>query len=657
MGAPKFGAALMAATCALAVGGGSAASAQTVQTLGTGNTLLSFSAAAPGTVTRSVAVTGVAAGTSLAGIDYRPASPRVLYSISNVGQLYAINSRTGGATAIGTPATPTISAIGFDFNPTVDRIRVITQIGQNFRVNPDTGALAATDGSLAYAAGDANFGQVPTAAGVAYTNNVAGATTTTLYAIDTRGGLAAARLVTQGNLAGTVSPNTGALFTVGSTGVVTATSVGFDISREGAAYASLTNPTTGVTSLYSINLTTGAATLVGAFAGNTTYNGLAIQLASFSSMGATANQAAVGATLDGFTGMPGGRTLELFNAIDGSFATPGAQSAALLALTPAAYSYLTDMSLNATESQETIIGQVADGLRAGTGAMANGARTAMGGEGKLGAWISGGGRFGHYNARADRYAAQTDEIHFLGGVDYRVIPNVAAGVFGGYSSTSAELGPNGSHGNLRSTFGGGYATGSLGPIYLTGWGSYTDLRWNLRRDVAIGTFTDFNAARTRGRVYSAGGTAGLKYAFGRIDLQPMASVRYADVRINRFTEVGGPTALFVSQFNDESLRSNLGGKIGITYDIAGASLTPSVHGGWYHEFMNRADVYNAQFQNAAISTPFGFANTPLGRNYYNAGGGLELAGGGPISGFARYDRQFDKERKFNSFTIGARLVF
>ncbi|WCT74452.1 DUF4394 domain-containing protein [Sphingomonas naphthae] len=644
---------VLASTTALALGMAGGASAQTLQTVGAGNTLVSIGATAPGTVTRSVAITGVAAGTTIGGIDYRPASPRVLYGVSNVGQLYAINSRTGAATAVGTPAIPTISSIALDFNPTVDRIRLITQVGQDVRINPDNGALAAIDGPIAYATTDASAGQIATVAGAAYTNSVAGATTTTLYVIDNRGGLAPARLATQGNA--TVSPNNGTLFTVGSTGVASTGSVGFDISREGAAYATLTNPTTGVTSLYSINLTTGAATLIGALSGNTTYNGLAVQLASFASMGTTPNQAAVGGVLDGFVGLPSGNTLALFNAIDGTFATPGAQSAALLALSPAAYSNLPDISLNAVESQETTIGRVTRAGRTGA-AMGDGSRAALDADGKANLWISGGSRYGRYKAAIDRYGADTDEYHFIGGADYQIMPTVAVGAFGGYSSTNAHLGPNASRGRLENGFGGLYATASVGPAYVTGWGSYNDLTWAVTRNVAIGAFRDSNSARTKGTVYAGGGTLGLAYDFGGFELEPTASVRYAYTKIDGFIELGGVSALTISRARDESLRSNLALRAAKSFEIMGATVKPSVHGGWYHEFQNRQHLISASFLNTATPTPFTFTTTALRRNYYNAGGSLDIGGGGPISFFAGYDVQFDKDREFYNMTLGMKLA-
>ncbi|GAB2991992.1 hypothetical protein GCM10027184_52610 [Saccharothrix stipae] len=66
----------------------------------------------------------------------------------------------------------------------MDRIRLVTSKGQNLRLHPDTGAVAATDGVLAHVDG----GSAPRVAAAGYTNSVAGATSTTLYAIDSEPG-------------------------------------------------------------------------------------------------------------------------------------------------------------------------------------------------------------------------------------------------------------------------------------------------------------------------------------------------------------------------------------------------------------------------------------------------------------------------------------
>lgn len=244
------------------------ASASVVYGLTSNNTLVSFDSATPGTVTGNVAVSGLSAGEVFRGIDFRPADGQ-LYGLSSSSRLYSINTATGAATAIGAAGQFSLngSAFGFDFNPTVDRIRVTSNLDQDLRLNPNNGALAATDGALAYAAGDVNAGVNPNIVGSAYTNSFNGATTTTLYNIDSLLDV----LVTQN------PPNSGTLNTVGSLGFNTGDNVGFDILSLGnTAYASLTGPG-GTSSFFSVNLGSGAATSIGAIGNGLTLIDIAVQ--------------------------------------------------------------------------------------------------------------------------------------------------------------------------------------------------------------------------------------------------------------------------------------------------------------------------------------------------------------------------------------------
>ena len=139
-----------------------------------------------------VRITGVPAGQTLVGIDYRPAD-NLLYALgydaATAGpntQLYLLNPGTNAVTAIGGPIRLELGGpterIGFDFNPTVDRIRVVSSNDANYRLNPTTGGIAATDTNLTYVGG------VPANPGVgaaAYTNSFVGtAASTTLYDFD-----------------------------------------------------------------------------------------------------------------------------------------------------------------------------------------------------------------------------------------------------------------------------------------------------------------------------------------------------------------------------------------------------------------------------------------------------------------------------------------
>jgi hypothetical protein len=214
-----------------------------------GNNLLIFNLTTPGTPV-SKAITGLQAGENILGIDIRPATGQ-LYALGSTSRVYTINMSSGAATAVSAaPFTTLLSgtSFGFDFNPTVDRIRVVSNTGQNMRLDPNTGLIAAVDGSL-------NPG-TPSVSAAAYTNNFAGATTTSLLVIDH----STDKLYTQ------IPPNNGTLVEVGNLGIDVVADNGFDIGgTSNKAYGLLTVGTT--TKIYSINLSTGAATAVADFPG------------------------------------------------------------------------------------------------------------------------------------------------------------------------------------------------------------------------------------------------------------------------------------------------------------------------------------------------------------------------------------------------------
>jgi hypothetical protein len=234
-----------------------------------GNDIARFFSGATGVVT-SVPVTGLQAGESLVGIDIRTATGQ-LYGISTTSRLYTIVPLTGAATPVGAAGAFTLNGTSFamDFNPVVDRIRLISNTGQNLRINPNDGTLAGTDTAISPAG--------VTITGAAYDRNDRNAATgTTLYAIDSTNGV----LTTVGSINGSPnSPNSGLVGpTVGSLGLGTALDprIGFDISAiGGTAYATML--TGGTDKLYQINLSTGQATLLGTIGtGTSIYAGMTV---------------------------------------------------------------------------------------------------------------------------------------------------------------------------------------------------------------------------------------------------------------------------------------------------------------------------------------------------------------------------------------------
>src|SRR4051812_42300308 len=194
----KKGTFLLAAPFALAVLSGQRSADAVLMYATSGNDVASFDTGATGVVT-SVPVTGLQAGESLVGIDTRPAT-QTLYGVGSSSRLYTINPLTGAATQVGTAGAFTLNGTAFamDINPVVDRVRLISNTGQNLRINPNDGALAATDTAITPAG--------VTITGAAYDRNAPGGGVTTLYAIDATNGV----FTTVGSINGSPnSPNGG----------------------------------------------------------------------------------------------------------------------------------------------------------------------------------------------------------------------------------------------------------------------------------------------------------------------------------------------------------------------------------------------------------------------------------------------------------------
>jgi hypothetical protein len=210
-----------------------------------------------------VPIRGLVGAEKVESIDIRP-HDGLLYGLivsanPNVGSavvtLSTINPVTGVATRVGMSAIgsdPAPLRYGFDFDPVNDLLRVVNSADSNRRVDHRNGQTNASDSNLA-APGDERI------TAVAYDrNDSSAATPTTLYGIN----FDTDQLVRIGGVNGTPAPSNGVVTSIGPLGVQTnSLEMGFDIAQDGTAYASLND--NGAFGLYTVNLSTGAATLVG----------------------------------------------------------------------------------------------------------------------------------------------------------------------------------------------------------------------------------------------------------------------------------------------------------------------------------------------------------------------------------------------------------
>ena len=263
--------------------------------------LLRFDPATPGTTT-GVQLTGVRSGELIVGIDSRPQTGQLMglgiNDTGNTGTLYLIDPQGGATTVIGSlggiafvdaagsPVVftdPGLTGYGFDFNPTVDRIRVIGTNGLNFRINPNTGAPVDGDAVLTGINPDGvqtglSNGSLGAEA-AAYTNSFGQSLTggvTTLYTLD----------ASSNGLYIQNPPNLGvqnfqAVVTLGGSPLNITSFGGFDIPGTVAVSAS-NAPAVGDGflaiggTLYRINLTSGAATSLGTIGAGSGVGGLVV---------------------------------------------------------------------------------------------------------------------------------------------------------------------------------------------------------------------------------------------------------------------------------------------------------------------------------------------------------------------------------------------
>jgi hypothetical protein len=219
--------------------------------------LVSFRACKPGRVREIGAITGLGAGdTALVGIDYR-VQGGMLYGVGDGGGVYTLDAATGEASFVSQLSVALEGAsFGVDFNPAANRLRIVSDTGQNLRHD----VTLATGGTTA----DATLsGTGVTAA--AYTNNDLAApnppnTATTLFDLDA----STDQIVIQS------PPNDGNLVATGQLGVDAGAAAGFDVytvlGPDGMAADNVglaTLSVGGTSGLYRIELLTGAATPLG----------------------------------------------------------------------------------------------------------------------------------------------------------------------------------------------------------------------------------------------------------------------------------------------------------------------------------------------------------------------------------------------------------
>ena len=332
---------------------------------------------------------------------------------------------------------------------------------------------------------------------------------------------------------------------------------------------------------------------------------------------------------------------------------------------PSGYAALPELTLRTAEFEEQAIRRYLRDYRAGGTGVNGVAGEATPGDRKYGSWLVGTGNFGHYDAATDRSRIDYNSVGVMGGLDLRTGKSLI-GVTAGYNRADTHLDPNSPNSAIKSWFGGGYGTIGVGPLYVDGFGTYGEANYDLRRTVNIGQTTVAPttltyAGDTKSRTWLGGATTGLSFNFAGFEFEPFVGARYANLRINGFSDGNDVGAVSLGRrSNYESVLGNAGLRIGAAVDLGGGvSLRPEVRGAYRHEFLkDAANSFTFGFGGAGGTSALTFTPTALGRDYATAGAGFTVSGAkSPISFVVDYNGEYGKDRQVNGITGGVRMTF
>jgi T5SS/PEP-CTERM-associated repeat protein/autotransporter-associated beta strand protein len=249
---------------------------------------------------------------------------------------------------------------------------------------------------------------------------------------------------------------------------------------------------------------------------------------------------------------------------------------------------------------------------------------------------------------------------FLAGLDYRVLHNLAIGIYGGYVGSESNLV---GHGQIITDGGtvGGYATFFSHGFYLQaagggGWNSYENLRT---------AFLGTAHSRTDGSEINGMGALGYDWSMnfnaanhpGSLTVGPIASIQYTNLDIDGFRERGSLVPLEFPGQSEDSLRGSFGGKLAICLQTDhGIMLRPEVRVSWLEEFNDRAYPINARF--VGCDDLFTVHGPRIGEDAAQVLAGLTVQFNPMVALYAHYEGLFGRDNyRSDSVSGGLALSF
>jgi uncharacterized protein YhjY with autotransporter beta-barrel domain len=195
-----------------------------------------------------------------------------------------------------------------------------------------------------------------------------------------------------------------------------------------------------------------------------------------------------------------------------------------------------------------------------------------------GVWASGYGNWTHVGTSQGYHF---DTAGMSAGVDYLLTPHWAVGLFGGYSHNWINFKSNGSA-DSDTGLGGLYTT-YFDPtgwwVNAAVWGGGTS--YSTSRQAVLGPAN----GDTNGWLISTYGEAGYDLRCGALAYGPFVTMAYTDTQVNGFTEHGSLVPLAIHEDSQDSLITDIGGRLYYDWRLNQMALIPQLKLAWEHEYL------------------------------------------------------------------------
>ena len=285
---------------------------------------------------------------------------------------------------------------------------------------------------------------------------------------------------------------------------------------------------------------------------------------------------------------------------------------------------------------------------------------------KWGLWARGNYGFGEKEANAAAPRANTKQWAIVGGVDYRLTPNLILGGSLAYGNSNIEFAPQG-EGALdteswaASLYGSAYAAQNF---YVDAILNVADSSYDAQRNIAyadgFGLVSANASGATSGLTISGGASAGYDFLFGGLTISPTLGFFYIDARIDGFTENGaGGLNLIYDEQKFSSLTGNLGMRATYAWNQSWGVLLPYVRADFVREFQDDVEVFGVRFAadpNATSTPPILIETDNPDTSYWRFAGGVSAQFKFGVSGYIEYQRLESFEFiTFQDVSVGLRV--